>query len=718
MAAAASSSSAAGDLPQPQVRVTLQLTLHRVNGEERLGGDRLTIHTLQTLPANHPFRNGFDEANPVMRFGWSWRVAYQEVDPYVNATRWYRVRQLSTQQLPVLDRTTISTGHRPAAAVFRRIIVLHGDQADHTLFEAHIYIYSNPDSADAFLFTTEPPVAGKEGAARFPQQGRTRAQLRADADLLCEGIQQLQKKIERSCDVCPSGGELYALVRSHFGAAKSAVSALEAVITAASLDSTQQADDAASPAAAAAAAGGGGSDCGFADSPPEEATAQMAVADADLSAAASPQPSYRIKHRSGLPPPDQPLARLRLSADELARVFGFTHPWELTRRRRVLGKTIFTGAAANYTHLTIDASKKGGVRRLWERMPLKTAFKWGQRAIHLTHLHLTRPHVFASRWCRGVWVALLEGNAAARKAINDNEKKKRRKGQAEKREEGGEEGSARPAHHVPQPASSIKVLSFDSPGEEQEEQQGGRDTSADPLPASPSPVDLSQLEEVHKMPWRYAGVRTGSRVWHTPHLRVLTLWRDNIYMPEVTHSWTQTCGHLQEFDEDSYLLRDKQDLLSKAPSLPSLQSIGPIDLFRGESGTRLEDVSFERPPASSALPDNVPAAWRLRCPLILRLGDSFDEVSKADVRSYVQFISICRPVHVHFSGWVDEDELEGEDQIDALRDLRSLAWECFEDLKALYTMAGGSCELNLMGEYWLRADLVAKWADGHTRYKV
>ena len=49
-------------LIQRHIGVTLE---RRSNGVERLDGRRLTIHTLQTLPADHPFRNGYDEANPV-----------------------------------------------------------------------------------------------------------------------------------------------------------------------------------------------------------------------------------------------------------------------------------------------------------------------------------------------------------------------------------------------------------------------------------------------------------------------------------------------------------------------------------------------------------------------------------------------------------------------------------------------------------------------------
>jgi len=205
----------------------LDMTLERVsNSGERLGGNRLTIrtrHTLprgslfslfrnrfdlnnpaceyaedrlkgyplmtirppETLPANHPFRNGYDEANPVceyhgahflsvrdavlcrMGFGGS-KVVDQCVTLYNDTARYNRLRQLARQPPPIWGCHTISTSHWAGEAVFRRMMVLQGDQPSHT-FEAHLYIYSTPGFADAYLWTTERRVAGKEGAARFPQ---------------------------------------------------------------------------------------------------------------------------------------------------------------------------------------------------------------------------------------------------------------------------------------------------------------------------------------------------------------------------------------------------------------------------------------------------------------------------------------------------------------------------------------------------------------------
>ncbi|CEM11832.1 unnamed protein product [Vitrella brassicaformis CCMP3155] len=421
-------------------------------------------------------------------------------------------------------------------------------------------------------------MAGSGQAAGASMAPASISELRAEGDVLLEKIRQLHNKIKLSCDVRlrqggASGDTMAALLSlgaasGQFRVAESAVSAgLEAITTVAALDPTEQAsgtaaaaldgpqhtNDSGSPAAAIVGGGSGsGGEMDVVDASPDGPAAEVAAADSDLSVAAPQQPSYRQVHVSGRQPPNQPPGRLRLSRDELANVFGSFHPWELTHRRRVLGQALFDAAAANYTHLTIDGSAKGGVRQLWGRMPHKTAYKWGQRASHLTHLHTILPFESISRWCRGTWVALIEGNAAARKAINDEEKKVQ--------QEGGEEGTARPAHHVPQPASSIKVISFD----DDHDSSFRCDTSAEPLP--PSPVDLSNLEEVHNMPCQYAAVRAGRRVWRAPRLRVLTFGREQGYGVEdikSNHScWMEACEHLEKFDVDTILLSVKQGLLS------------------------------------------------------------------------------------------------------------------------------------------------------------
>jgi len=60
-----------------------------------------------------------------------------------------------------------------------RVIVLRGDQQGDT-FEAHITIDSYPTIARTRLWTTEPPVSGRMGAARFPETVRVARQVMGD----------------------------------------------------------------------------------------------------------------------------------------------------------------------------------------------------------------------------------------------------------------------------------------------------------------------------------------------------------------------------------------------------------------------------------------------------------------------------------------------------------------------------------------------------------
>ena len=64
------------------------------------------------------------------------------------------------------------------------MIVIQGDQPDHA-FEAHVMICGRPHHAVATLYTTECPVSGEEGAARFPQTVRVaREVMGADVEAL------------------------------------------------------------------------------------------------------------------------------------------------------------------------------------------------------------------------------------------------------------------------------------------------------------------------------------------------------------------------------------------------------------------------------------------------------------------------------------------------------------------------------------------------------
>ncbi|CEM35131.1 unnamed protein product [Vitrella brassicaformis CCMP3155] len=402
------------------------------------------------------------------------------------------------------------------------------------------------------------------------------SKLCTDASLLREGLQRLQRDAQQSCETYQRDGGglakalLSSVVSQVFAAEASMAGAMDSLTTMAAMALPQPADDTGASSAAAAAAA-----VAIAVSQEEPNAESSAMVDE----AAAPTPSFRLVHKSGNPPPNTGPPSFRLSRDELACVFGFYQPSELTQVAPTLRKTLFGWAAQQYTHLTIDGSDKGGVRQQWERMPLEVAHRWGRRATNLTHLHVIYPRG-TSRWCRGTWVALIEGNAEARKAT----KEKREEEQGESGAAAAASAAARGQDHA-SAASSIKVLSFeeDSDGEPNCE---ANDVSSDPLPPSPSPVDLSALEEVHNLPYGCAEVRTSDRVWQTPSVRVMTFEWDDTPDPErAIGEWMASCEHLEIFDDDG-TFETKAELLCMPPpgtSLARLRSIGPIFLQYGEA---------------------------------------------------------------------------------------------------------------------------------------
>ncbi|CEM16839.1 unnamed protein product [Vitrella brassicaformis CCMP3155] len=408
------------------------------------------------------------------------------------------------------------------------------------------------------------PQAEDDQSAQTTPSGTMISKLCTDASLLREGLQRLQRDAQQSREACQrdGGGVAEALLSSVVSqvsvAEASMAGAMDSLTATAAIALPQPMDDVSASAAAAAAA------AVAMEAPPEEPNAESSAVVEEEEAA--PTPSFRLVHTSGKPPPNSGPPSLRLSPDELACVFGFYQPSELTRVATTIGKTVFGWAAKRYTHLTIDGSDKGGVRQQWERMPLEVAHRWGQRATNLTHLHVIYKNQ-ASRWCRGTWVALIDGNAAARKAMS--------------REREGQCGAAAAARGPDRPsaASSIKVLSFeeDSDGEPYDE---GEDVSSAPLPPSPLPVDLSVLEEVHDMPYACAAVRMGDRVWQTPSMRVMTLKQDECDAEAVMAKWMASCEHLEVFDDGS-IFEITTELLTMPPpgtSLVRLRSMGTLNL--------------------------------------------------------------------------------------------------------------------------------------------
>ncbi|CEL96805.1 unnamed protein product [Vitrella brassicaformis CCMP3155] len=269
--------------------------------------------------------------------------------------------------------------------------------------------------------------------------------------------------------------------------------------------------------------------------------------DEELEAQAEPAvvQSYRLIYESGRRPIKNGPARFRLSREELSLVFGHMHPWDLTPLWPSIGSHILNQAAAQYTHLTIDSSDRQS-RRMWQKMPLSVAHKWGQRATHLSSLK-TRYPPRRPKWCRGTWVALVEGHAIGRAAIVD----KRSHERAEKASHGVS------MHHDGDESAdkgTLEALSFEAVGLAANVRPPRFVSPSYPLPALSAPTILPALKTVTGLPSKCAAVRVG-RQWRTPHLRALTITSDvEELKPAAGASWIDGCRSLEvlEYQDDGY----------------------------------------------------------------------------------------------------------------------------------------------------------------------
>ncbi|CEL95944.1 unnamed protein product [Vitrella brassicaformis CCMP3155] len=193
------------------------------------------------------------------------------------------------------------------------------------------------------------------------------------------------------------------------------------------------------------------------------------------------------------------------------------------------------------------------------------------------------------------------------------------------------------------------------------------------------------------MPWRYAAVRTGGRVWHTPHLRVLTfgwIYRDgdlhlDLHRLEGTSRWVETCGRLEKLDEDTTSVSDKQGLLSKAPSLPSLQSIGHIDLRGASSGTvaalretlvsrgcrkHLRDLHFWAP--------YIDRADSLTKEVLLEVGSLVEAVMQPQALEQLTVTKPCGECHMDLAliGWMVDKSRQVQDIVRKLAAIADVVW--------------------------------------------
>ncbi|CEM27679.1 unnamed protein product [Vitrella brassicaformis CCMP3155] len=311
-------------------------------------------------------------------------------------------------------------------------------------------------------------------------------------------------------------------------------------------------------------------------------TTDAAAAAASGAAHTEPQapvasgPSYRLIHRRGNPPPvnNQGPARRRLSRDELANVFGHLQPWELTRHRRRLGTPLFHQSAANYTHLVIDC-EDDTARRMWETMPLAVAQRWGERATNVREIKHRYPTRWRGEWCRGTWVALVEGHSNGRKAIAEKKRQERE----------GAQGTADAAamaqddngSHSPD-EGTLEVLAFEHVELDDSVDIPDPRPSYRLPPAPAAPVHLPALKTVDNIPNPFLSARVG-RQWRTPAVKSLTTQR--LWLPSVEGARSWVAGEAIEVLDLADVL-DADEVAGVLSGLPADgQSLAALRTLRG-----------------------------------------------------------------------------------------------------------------------------------------
>ncbi|CEM27696.1 unnamed protein product [Vitrella brassicaformis CCMP3155] len=325
-----------------------------------------------------------------------------------------------------------------------------------------------------------------------------------------------------------------------------------------------------------------------------EVAAASGASDTEPQAPVVSGPSYRLIHRSGNPPPvNQGPARRRLSRDVLANVFGHLQPWELTRYRRPLGTPLFHQSAANYTKLVIDC-EDDTARQMWETMPLAVAHRWGKRATNVREIKHRHPE-WRGEWCRGTWVALVEGHGSGRAVIADKKRREREGG------EGTADAAAMRDGDDPRSADegTLEVLPFE---------EVKLDKSVDIIdprpsyrlpPAPAGPIHLPALKTVDNISSECLYARVG-RQWRTPAVKTLTI-RGDLHESEVegARAWLGDCEAIEVLDADE-VAGVPASVLSALPadgkSLAALRTLRGIRLLVGTPAEidRLREVLVAR----------------------------------------------------------------------------------------------------------------------------
>ncbi|CEM24059.1 unnamed protein product [Vitrella brassicaformis CCMP3155] len=307
-------------------------------------------------------------------------------------------------------------------------------------------------------------------------------------------------------------------------------------------------------------------------------------------------PSYRLIHQSGTPPPiHQGPARRWLSRDELANAFGHLQPWELTRYRRPLGTPLFHQSAANYTHLVIDC-EDDTARRMWEAMPLAVAHIWGERATSIREIKHRHPRGQES-WCRGTWVAVVEGHGRGRAA---NAEKKRREraggeGAAAAAAVGQDDDGGRSADQ-----GTLEMLLFEAVKLHDSIDMPDSIPSSDlpPAPTAPTaPIHLPALTTIDSIPSDHCLWARVGRQWHTPAVKTLTI-RGGIGEEDVegARSWLADCADIEVLHLSSCVIDggDADDVAGMLSVLPADgKSLAALRTLRG-----VDVEMYDRDPAA------------------------------------------------------------------------------------------------------------------------
>ncbi|CEL96797.1 unnamed protein product [Vitrella brassicaformis CCMP3155] len=171
-------------------------------------------------------------------------------------------------------------------------------------------------------------------------------------------------------------------------------------------------------------------------------------------------------------------------------------------------------------------------------------------------------------WCRGTWVALVEGHTIGRAAIADKKRRETAAAAAAQDDDGSwsaDEGT-------------LEVLSFEAVELGSSIRIPYPPPSSD-LPAAPSaPVNLPALKTVDNIPSECLAARVG-RQWRTPAVKTLITRGYFSASEEAVKAWVVDCEAIEVLDPAILGAADAADVLSALPAHG--KSLGSLRTLRG-----------------------------------------------------------------------------------------------------------------------------------------